>query len=320
KDKMLNTLLILLAMGFGFAVQADPVDYYEPHLTISTPIGTVEYGRSLHKGGWAYGYDVFNKPFESSLLQVKLSVSTFTSNTLTVKADLLTDGKGVVERTQLLSCHFAMQWQSERYLLSDFQCGNRQPASQYLPAKNHLHLGLAATTDEVQQGIIKILDVYGNAMHTQMPNNGIKVSTTFDIKGAQEYIPVRIYDSVTGLIYHYDSYIRAVQKQNSDPIYIEWDNNSSATTNLLVPERINDAAGNTLLSFNNTTVNNSGIITRVPLTVTDYEGRKVQYEYDSDRLTKRIDPLGNEWLYQYQDYRPERAPQAVLKRLHTIKD
>src|SRR5690606_13110159 len=109
-------------------------------------------------------------------------------------------------------------------------------------------------------------------------------------------------------------------KQNSDPIYIEWDNNSSATTNLLVPERINDAAGNTLLSFNNTTVNNSGIITRVPLTVTDYEGRKVQYEYDSDRLTKRIDPLGNEWLYQYQDYRPERAPQAVLKRLHTIKD
>src|SRR5690554_2841351 len=73
KNKMLNTLLILLAMGFGFAVQAGPVDYYEPHLTLSSPIGTIDYGRSLHKGGWAYGYDLFNKPFDTNLLRLKLT-------------------------------------------------------------------------------------------------------------------------------------------------------------------------------------------------------------------------------------------------------
>src|SRR5690554_8145436 len=209
-NKMLNKLFFLFAVGLGLAVQADPVDYYEPHLTLSTPIGTIEYGRSLHKGGWAYGYDLFNKPFDKNLLRLKLTITASNQTSgLVTKAELFTNGKGVVERTLLLSCQFTMQWQSEHYHLSNLQCGDSQPASQYLPAKNHLHLGLSATEAEVQLGLKKAIKDYSEDIYAQVPQQSIKNSVSLAIDALQEYIPVRIYDSATGLVYHYDGHIRA---------------------------------------------------------------------------------------------------------------
>jgi hypothetical protein len=56
----MKNILGLFVLLFAVNTVAS-TDYYDEHLTIASPIGEISIGRSLVKGGWVYGYDLFNK-------------------------------------------------------------------------------------------------------------------------------------------------------------------------------------------------------------------------------------------------------------------
>gem|GEM_PF-4538992 len=346
--KALPTSLFATITLFSVATRADgPVDYYESHLKLSTPVGVIDYGRSQYKGGWVYGFNLFNKPFEDSYLQAKITVQlNYEDNSFTAKADFYQDGKGIPSRKSsyviaaseetefarlpqdyLVSCNVKGQWQNGP-VVSDVSCGKVADISLLLATMNHIHLGLAQDSDGIKQSVRELFSYYKETMAESFsetrPTGYTGIRVNYILSGAQQFLPVRIYDPSTKYVYTYDTRIRAVQLQNGNLIHINWSPVETADDgeyiNTLVPESITDADGNPVLTFNNETINPNGIAYRIPLTIEDYAGRKITYTYDQDRLVTRKDPMGHEWTYTYEDYRPEDNTQNVLKRLDHIED
>ncbi|NVK44293.1 MAG: RHS repeat protein [Oceanospirillaceae bacterium] len=330
-------ILILLAV-LSTNVIADEVEYFDSHLTVTSPIGNLELGRALHRRGWVYGYNLFNKNFEYDVAQGKVNFDLADAQSCLDKQscsisgtfDVTARGYRVTKTAELASCDYTINYsniardqETNKWLTDitsvDTNC-TVNSVSQYFSKHGYQMMGIDADEFDLAAHIKGIFTTQGvdffNSFYRQATITYATTTLDFDFGNT---IILEYFDPKTGRTYGVDNRIRYVKKQTSDPIYINW-NDTVPETMYLVPETITDASGNIIVDFAPKLVNENGIAYILPTKIEDKTGRKVDYTYDGDRLTSRTDVLGNTWLYNYHEFSPEENPLDKLIRLSNIED
>lgn len=346
---MMKNILGLLVLLFVSTTYAN-TDYYEEHLELSSPIGEISIGRSLIKGGWVYGYDLFNKNFDKDSLKIGFegvkkstvcegNIGTskcLSSATLSLK--IYAAGKQIDNFTELARCDVYMEFHNGEYrgldgispqkLLfssSDIKARatncSQKSIAHYLPLKKHILLGLGYTTeDELNAAVSNVLTLQAGAVYYNLEGN----TYSFDQEANTELnltdaLIVEYYDPDTQLTYAADKVIRHVRKQAGKKIYFDW-GTISGDTKVLVPQTITTQDGNVLLTIDTIDVDDKGFKYRLPIKLTDATGRSVSYLYEASRVKEREDAKGNKWLYSYENYNPIDTPNDTLIRLSGTTD
>jgi len=340
----MKNLLSILLLVFTVTVIANPVEYYEEHLSFSTPVGEVSLGRSLVKGGWVYGYDFFNietddhsiKGYLQEIEKTHTCAPTLIdkcNQSVEAELQIFAAGKGVKKITEIATCDVHLEFYDETLgvkilagsgavvnpYISDVgvmatNCKNNS-ATHYVPSKNQLILGLNyKTQDDLNTAITKALQKRAKGFYSKgtlargVPGINFTGSLLADI-----------YDPETQLTYSVDTLVRHISRQQGEKISIDWDEASIGQTTL-VPNKITRENGDVLLDIETLKVSANGFNYTVPIKMTDYENRVVEYTYDDARLTTFKDPMGNVWTYTYENFNPESQPLDTIVRLSGVKD
>lgn len=345
----MKNILGLFVLLFA-ATTAASTDYYEEHLAITSPIGEISIGRSLVKGGWVYGYDLFNKNFDKQSLKVafdnvnKSTVCEGSSetrqcvSTATFGLKVFAVGKGVKKVTELARCDLHMEFYNGEYssviagspgkLLfsaADIKATatncSQHSIAHYLPLKKQLITGLGYENEaSLNTAISNAMEIQAGAIYSNLENDSAYLDQGANSRvNLTDSLIAEYYDPDTQLTYGADTAIRYIRKQSGAKIYFNWGLVSS-DTKVLVPQTITTENGTVLLTIETVEVDDKGFKYRLPIKLTDAAGRSVSYIYDASRMTERTDAKDNKWKYDYESYNPIDTPSDVLIRLAGITD
>jgi RHS repeat-associated protein len=346
---MMKNILGLFVLLFAASTAAS-TDYYEEHLAITSPIGEISIGRSLVKGGWVYGYDLFNKNFDKDAL--KFSTDNVEKSTVcegefttpncvssaTFSLKILAAGNQVNDLLELARCDVYMEFYNGEYRGMDTvyptkllfsnadvkaiasNC-SKETIAHYLPAKKHLLLGLGYENEtELNAAVSNVLKVQAGAVYYNFEGDSDYINKDQDtLVNLTDSLIAEYYDPDTQLTYGADKVIRHVRKQAGEKIYFNW-GTAPDDTKVLVPQNITTSNGNVLLTIETVDVDDNGFKYRLPTKLTDATGRSVSYLYEASRIKEREDAKGNKWLYSYENYNPLDTPSDTLVRLSGTSD
>jgi RHS repeat-associated protein len=346
---MMKNILGLFVLLFA-ATTAASTDYYEEHLEITSPIGEISIGRSLVKGGWVYGYDLFNKNFDKQSLKVafdsvnKSTVCEGNSETrqcisaATFGLKIFAVGKDVKKVTELANCDLHMEFYNGEYrsvvagspgkLLfsaADIKATatkcSQQSIAHYLPLKKHLITGLGYENEaNLNTAISNAMAIQAGAIYSNLENDSAYLDQGANSRiNLTDSLIAEYYDPDTQLTYGADTAIRYIRKQSGAKINFNWGLVAS-DTKVLVPQNITTENGTVLLTIETVEVDDKGFKYRLPTKLTDAAGRSVSYLYEASRMTEREDAKGNKWLYSYENYNPIDTPSDTLIRLSGTTD
>ena len=274
----MKNILGLFVLLFA-ATTAASTDYYEEHLAITSPIGEISIGRSLVKGGWVYGYDLFNKNFDKQSLKVAFdSVNKQTVcegnppsrqcvSTATFGLKVFAVGKDVKNATELARCDLHMEFYNgeltgletvypDKLLFSETDIKatatncNKQSIAHYLPLKKHLILSLGYEDEaSLNSAVSNALEIQAGAIYSTFENNSAYLDQGPNSKiNLTDSLIAEYYDPDTQLTYGADSAIRYIRRQAGAKIYFNWGDITS-DTKILVPQNITTENGTVLLTI-----------------------------------------------------------------------
>lgn len=336
----MRNLVLIFLLSLSSALFAESSDYYEEHLAIASPIGEISIGRSMAKGGWIYGYGLFNKTYDEEAIKGYLKETSKTkecpgellpgcTHATTGELTIFAVGKGVSKITEAVTCDVQMEfdaearsawqnvgWEVKNAVSKATNCEAKEIAH-FLPSKNQLITKLGYETQpELEAAVTAALqerdrNFFRSADESEMEEfKGIKFTGSL----IAEY-----YDPETEYTYGIDTLVRYVRRQNGEKVLFEWDSFEADTT-VLVPNKITTSTGESILDIETQLVDDYDLTYIVPTKITDKSGRVFTYTYDGARLKTFTDARNNTWTYHYKDFSPEAQPLDRLIRLDTVED